>query len=82
MPKSPVSMTIVAHWEHLAQSDNIFVTSIALASLCLLFGALHFAHLPRSCLLRACPKVCLLCCSLGTSSVGGSRVPYFWPLPR
>eukprot|EP00973_Karenia_brevis_P028145 3877613-Karenia_brevis.AAC.1 len=73
MPKSPVSMVIMAHWEHLSQSTNVFVASVALANLCLLFGVLRFAHLQRSTLLRVCPKVCLLRCSLGKSSVGGSR---------
>eukprot|EP00973_Karenia_brevis_P014417 1963848-Karenia_brevis.AAC.1 len=56
MPKSPVSMAIMAHWEHLAQSNNIFVASVALANLCLLFGVLRFAHLQRSCLLRTCSQ--------------------------
>ena len=71
-----------AHFEGLLTSGSPYVRAVALAWLLCTAGAMRFAHLQRSTVLRMTPVGVFLRAARGKARTKGVRKPLEWTLPR
>ena len=71
-----------AHFEGLLTSSSPYVKAVALAWLLCTAGAMRFAHLQRSTVLRMTPVGVFLRAARGKARTKGVRKPLEWTLPR